>query len=52
MCSVPGIEKEGEWPATKIWVTKKRMRMTDHETFIEAGVEAGSKAMKQLTKED
>ncbi|CAK0850852.1 unnamed protein product, partial [Prorocentrum cordatum] len=42
MCNQPGIEKEGEWPSTRIWVYMKR--------YIDSNFEEGSKQMKDLTK--
>eukprot|EP00959_Pyramimonas_sp_CCMP1952_P200556 4195053-Pyramimonas_sp.AAC.1 len=52
MCKAPGIEKEGEWPNTRIWVFVKKQRIGDVERYIDTSFEEGSKQMKDMTKED
>ena len=52
LCSQPGIEKEGAWPSTFIWVNKKRRRLSDKDTYFDGAYEEGPKPLKDLTKED
>eukprot|EP00959_Pyramimonas_sp_CCMP1952_P151692 3173816-Pyramimonas_sp.AAC.1 len=52
MCNAPGIEKEGEWPNTRIWVFVKKQRIGEVERFINTGFEEASKQMKDMAKDE